>query len=384
MPQGPSGGQEPDKDAYTLLWVIAALFVIGAVIWYFFQVPLKSAIIATKRFEISLIARFVDNVEIRRAVYSLGLATPFNITAEYISIMSAFIGHYLIYPIAAVLGTMAIILLKGHTGMRFTRVHNMETLVHQEKDNYPQIAPVADLQLVEEDIDKGPWAMSMNPMQFARRHKLLKVELVADRKAIWKMEGTPKATVIAHRAHRVFASQLGPLWTGVASLPPHTKALYAAFLARIEHDTEACRDYLSELASGAARGTFVYSRTKDYLKKYGNSKVAQKCQQRHAYVLTLMASILLLARTDGVLASSEFLWIKPIDRRLWYVLNNVGRQVAAPEVGGIFSHWLAEKEMERPLSVPMVEEAVRALELAISQIVYIPEEGEKIPVASLH
>jgi intracellular multiplication protein IcmP len=203
--------------------------------------------------------------------------------------------------------------------------------------------------------------------------------MVADRKAVWKAEGVTKATVMRDKARQAFAAQLGPLWAGVDNLPPHTKAIYAAFLARAEHDTDSCRGYLQKLARSAAKGTIDYSDTDELLKKYEKCKGAKLAQSRHAYVLTVMASMLVLARVDGVLASSDFLWVKPIDRRLWYTLNCVGRQVAVPEVAGVFAHWLAEKEMARPLSVPMVDEAVNAFEIAISNTVYIPEEGEEIP-----
>ena len=57
----------------------------------------------------------------------------------------------------------------------------------------------------------------------------------------------------------------------------------------------------------------------------------------------LIASLLEMARIDGVLASAEFLWLKPVDRRMWYMLNCVGRQTAVAEIAGLFAHWQAEK-----------------------------------------
>jgi len=157
--------------------------------------------------------------------------------------------------------------------------------------------------------------------------------------------------------------------------------LYAVFLARLEHELDVAREYLAQLAASAAKGSIDYSQTDTLIKKYGNGKAAQLCMRKHAYVYTVMASMLELARVDGVLASADFLWLKPIDRRLWYVLNTVGRQVAPSEIAGIYAHWLAEKEMNRPLNVPMVQEAVKALDLALTNMVYVPEEGEQIPVA---
>ncbi|MBS0286302.1 MAG: type IVB secretion system coupling complex protein DotM/IcmP [Proteobacteria bacterium] len=386
MAQGGGGGQGEDKDTYAILWALAAIAVIGFVIWHFYSVQLTNWFIVIKKYETLAILFFIDNENLKTILQGLGIAAedPSSLTMNIASIYSTRIGEFLKYPICFLLLVMAIVMFKGHATMRFTKAYNMDTLAQQEKENYPQIAPVADLNLIAEDIDKGPWAMSQNPMQFAKAEKLLKVEMVGDHKAAWKSEGVAKATVIRELAYQAFANQLGPLWSGVNNLPPHTKAIYAAFLARTEHDTDACRALLGKLAKTAAKGQVDYSDTEEYLKKYGKSKAATKCQQKHAYVLTVMASMLLLARVDGVLPSADFLWLKPLDRKLWYVLNCVGRQVSVPEVAGVFAHWFAEKEMGRALTVPMVDEAVNALEKAIAMMVYIPDEDEKIPEASVN
>ncbi len=379
--QGGGGGGQGEDDSYSLLWILGSIFVIGGLIWWFYSEKLKYAFLMVKKYELLAISFFIHSENVKRGLEGVNMALGDQslLTMFYTNQISHFIGQFLMYPICFVLVILAVIMFKGTATMRFTKAYNMDTLMQQEKENYPQIAPIVGIDLMAEDISKGPWAMSQNPMQFARAENLLKVEMIADRKAAWKADGLTKATVIKEKAQQVFASQLGPLWSGVDNLPPHTKALYAVFLARAEHDTDACRGYLAKLSRSAAKGTIDYSDTEEFLKKYGKCKGAKLCQSRHAYVSTLMASMLVLARVDGVLASSDFLWVKPIDRRLWYTLNCVGRQVAVPEVGGVFAHWLAEKEMGRPLSVPMVDEAVKALELAVANMVYIPAEGEEIP-----
>ena len=74
-----------------------------------------------------------------------------------------------------------------------------------------------------------------------------------------------------------------------------------------------------------------------------------------------MMSMLEYARRNGVLPSSEFFWLRPVDRKLWYVLNNVGRNVAWTEVAGIYGHWLAEKVNEGPIMRPYVQKAIEAM-----------------------
>ncbi len=374
---GPEGG---DKNAYALLWMLAGFTGMVLATWYFFSQQLKMIFLWVRRSEASAIGFFTDNINV--ATQWLYQAYPEDVTQESVIKISQFIGEFLMVPAIGALLLMGLYLFKTHIGMRFTKKYSIDSLAKQEQGNWPQIAPVVNLDLVNMDIEKGPWAMAMNPMQFSRRYKLITVELIQDPKAPWRQEGIPKMTLLKDKAEQVFASQLGGFWTTSDDLNPYTKALYAVFLARLEHETDVAREYLGELAVSAAKGSIDYSQTNQLIKKYGNGKAAQLCRQKHAYVYTVMASMLELSRLDGVLASADFLWLKPVDRRLWYVLNTVGRQVAPSEIGGIFAHWLAEKEMNRPLSVPMVQEAVKALDLALMNMIYIPEEGEQLRFAT--
>jgi intracellular multiplication protein IcmP len=119
-----------------------------------------------------------------------------------------------------------------------------------------------------------------------------------------------------------------------------------------------------------------FSGVRELVAKYSQSKSLIWVLKRHAYRGTMLASLLEIARTDGVLATSEFLWLKPVDRQLWYMLNSVGRQTAFIEVSGLFAHWLAEKAFKCPLKTPMVREAVIGLQAAIESTLY-KQENEK-------
>lgn len=74
------------------------------------------------------------------------------------------------------------------------------------------------------------------------------------------------------------------------------------------------------------------------------------------------------------MAAAEFLWLKPVDRPLWFMLNNVGRRTAFTEVAGPMAHWLAEKVIGRKLIVPMVNQATTALVAALEEVVYNPDK----------
>lgn len=384
--QGGGGGGQGDQGHYTLLWVIAGTLTIGFLIWFFFDQYLLVAFSWVKKIEILAIQFIADNdltaswlawIETAQAMLDVGNKSAF--TLYNVGQLSEFTGYYLKFPAAIILGLCCFALYRGHSGVRYNKVYNMNTLADQEKGNWPQISPVIDLDLVEEDINNGPWAMAKNPMQFARANKIIELERIQDPKAQWRDEGVIMARLIRPKADRIFTSQLGPLFTSIKALPPHAKALLSIFACRTCHKADEAREYLKVLSVSAAKGEIDYSMTDEYIKKYvkGN-KAVQRCQERHAYVLTFMAEMLALARLDGVFASSDFLWLKPLDRRMWFMLNAVGRQVAVSEVAGPFAHWLAEKEMGRALNVPMIEEATNGLERALAQMIYIPEEGEEV------
>ncbi|MBM4222736.1 MAG: phosphoesterase [Gammaproteobacteria bacterium] len=254
--------------------------------------------------------------------------------------------------------------------LRYNKKYTMLDLAKQEQNNWKTIMPVVGLNLIEQDVLVGPWAMAMTPLQFVKKHELIKIETVADRKSPWKTEGVKKMILDKEKSYTVFLSQMGPLWSGEFDLPEHRRALFAVFLARIEHDQKGSQELINALAVSYTKGRPDFSLVKPLIQKHRQSKKAAECVQNHAYVYTVLASMLKMARLDGVLASADFLWLKPVDRELWYVLNTVGRQTPFAEVAGPFAHWKAEEEMGRPLFRPIIEEAVTALENALEKVVY--------------
>ncbi len=368
------GDPNQDKNSYAILWIIALIMGAGFLIWWFFAEQLKWAFIYVRKYEAMSVAFFTDKLD--PLIRSLDTAIPAEVTSEAVIFVSNEVGSYLMYPSIAILILLGLFMLKNHSFLKWHTAHNMNTLVRQEQNNWPQISPVVALDLVDIDVREGEWAMAQNPMQFAKKQKILEVEKGRDDKAIWKAEDTYTATLIKDKCQQVFINQMGPPWQGVDRLNPHTKALFSIFCARIEHEADEAREYIYELAKDAAKGEMKYSRTDEFLKKYGSAKAVKMVCSRHAYVYTLMASMIELSRVDGVFASADFLWLKPLDRKLWYMLNTVGRQTAPSEVAGPWAHWLAEKEMHRALSVPMVEQGIVALEQALTMMVYKPEDDE--------
>ena len=231
---------------------------------------------------------------------------------------------------------------------------------------YPQYSPILNKNLIDTDIDEGHWRMSEQPMFFCKKYGLLEE---------YPKDGRPAVKLIRQAAAEQFAVQMGPIWDSrVDTQPPYIQALFAAFAAKAERDSKACSKLLKQISQSSLSTNLDFTGTRELLRQHISSKIVGRAAGPHAYVITMMASMLEVARTDGVLATAEFLWLKAVDRRLWYMLNSVGRKTAFPEVGGPFAHWQVEKRLRRPLKVPMVETAVDAMEEAIAEVIYKPDE----------
>lgn len=375
--------QQQDNSLDMVFLIIGAMVGIG-LIWYFNHSAITQFIYKIKYYEIvamnfaisgwnslaswvHLPALVINNADIQQLA---GLIQSHRLSSSYKALEQTLIivGNYARFPFAVIMGILAVVVYFQNATLKFKNVFNMKTMKTIEQKNWPQIIPVVGLDLVKEDINKGPWAMAKTPMQFCKENNLL-VEK--------RVEGQPVTVdLLRGEAQQLFVLQLGPLWTKVEALPQHAKALFAVFAACANSDRASATTLLKAIDTSISQGQISFAGADELLAKHINSKVVTRVLQKHAYTLTIFLSMLELARTDGVLATSEFLWLKPLNRRLWYVLNTVGRQTPVPEVAGPYAHWLAEKKWGNALRTPMVEEAVKAMEIALSEIIYEPAEED--------
>jgi intracellular multiplication protein IcmP len=356
-PQQGGGGSGQHEGAMGLIWVIVGIFILLWGIWYFGHTELVRLFFHLKLFEISIIQFFVNVLsDTKQLILS---ADPHQVAFSTVAYVASNVGHYLRIPFVIILILMGIILYFKSTTVGFKQTYGMKSLLKNETQVWHYEAPILNLDLVNTDIDEGAWAMALTPMSFAKKYKLLKVKKRTGETHRLGSHEKVVATVLKNKASKVFARQLGRLWRGVEKLKPHEKALYAAFATKAARKADQAREFLAQVSQSAGRGKLDFSGADALLEKYKDYPAVVEVTGKHAYLFTIMASMLQLARSDGVLSSAEFLWLKPVDRRLWFILNAVGRQTTFAEVAGSFAHWKAEKEMGFALKTPMVEEAVQ-------------------------
>ncbi len=367
------GGQQGQPDnSMGILWIIGAAFIAGAGIWYGFKKNIVSFYLTLKLWEIALVSVFTHKLDDVRTI--IITTDPTKFTFHEVSLLGEAVGNYLRFPFVLIIVVLAFIIYYSNSTRSFKRAYDMTALAEAEKANWPQITPVLGLKLNKVALDKGPWAMSLTPMEFCKRYKLLdEFKAVPKEGSLQKDRNRIEVTLRRGKANKIFSMQVGALWPGLDKLPPHIRALFAAFAARNGGDTKAAADLLAQI-SASSQKKLNFSGADALCKKYQGLKAVQKVMEGHGYTLSVMASMLEIAREDGVQASADFLWLKPVDRRLWYMLNTVGRQTPFAEVAGPYAHWIAEKRLGRRLLVPMVEEATNALEQVLQEVVYRPDE----------
>lgn len=88
-------------------------------------------------------------------------------------------------------------------------------------------------------------------------------------------------------------------------------------------------------------------------------------------------ALLEYARTRGVVSCASFGWVKAFDRTTWYSLSQTGRSVCSVEAAGPWSHYHAEKAMEKTLSKPYLEMAIQGIRTEMVIEGWLNEKAEK-------
>ncbi|WP_133129389.1 type IVB secretion system coupling complex protein DotM/IcmP [Legionella yabuuchiae] len=368
--------QSSGDNSMAPVWIMVLIILTAFVVWQVGHQYIVSFVFHLNILQARLVNFFVGSQTLANEIYLMQTLDPKSVEWGQMVELARNVGNYVRYPIIVILAILAYVLYTSNVTLKFRKTYNMNMLRKQEQYNWPAIMPVVKENLVDVDINAGPWAMALSPMEFARKNQLLKKDDILLDKPIPGQEMT--AGLRKADAKRVFTMQLGPYWDGFERCPPHVRALAAVFLARINRDRDSATMILDSINKSYAQGKPDYNIANSVLRKYQNSEAAQHITARHAYLLTVMASLIQNARDDGVVPSSEFLWLKPVDRRLWYMLNCIGRQTPYVEVAGPFAHWKAEKAMGRRSLVPMIDEAIKALEIAIKEVKLTPKEMQEL------
>lgn len=368
--------QQKEGDSLDFLWVIGSIIVAIYATWYFGKNQIISTVSYVRLYELKAVKVIFDTLYIKSVSADLSSLIIFiqknigtdKISMEVFSQINHGVSNFIKYPLTIITCLLGASVYFGSATHKLRNTFDMFSLRNSEQNDWPQIKPILKYNLTKEKLDEGLWAMPMSPMHWCEKNNLLDIE---------EKNGKYNVKLRRGAAFKVLSLQLGAKWRGAQYLPPHLKALFAIFAAKMNEDRKGAEKLLDQIAASSSGDKFNFVGVDEVVNKYISTKKVARIISLHGYVTTVLASMLDEARSvGGVLASAEFLWLKPIDRRMWYMLNGVGRSTSFSEISGAFAHWLAEKKIGLPLHMPMVEEAINGLELALSEIIYKPEEEE--------
>ena len=368
--QSSSGGG--GDNSLAPVWITVLFMITLYVIWIYGHQHIVSFVLKLNIIQGKLVYLFIHDPQLAANIYIMQTIDPSMVTWNQMMALSSSGGDYIRYPVGLLLLIGASSLYFTNIKLKYCKPHDMKSLRKQEQQNWTAIMPIVKEDLANEDISKGPWAMALSPIEFARRYQLLKKDDVILEAPVPGMEMT--AGIRRGDAKRVFTLQLGPYFGGFDSCQPHVKALAAIFMARMNRDRSSATLIVDTINKTWTAGKPNYAVAFPILKKYQGTELVQEAISKHAYLLTVMSALIEAARKDGVVPCADILWLKPTDRRLWYMLNCVGRQTPFVEVGGPFAHWRAEQALGRPSKVPMIDEAIVALEIGVKEVKLPPKE----------
>lgn len=225
-------------------------------------------------------------------------------------------------------------------------VYTIQRLLEVQSQNFSAVAPV--LHLGNENAPE--WASSIHPEEWVAEHGLV-----------------VGGELDVERTRELLVAQLGKPLSKLGQLSPAERALFAVFGLRVFFkDTEAARKLIDALNYSASNHQSKpdFTLADAEFKRCAQNPLAKTWLQKHRYARSLLMGLLIAARETGILASAEFIWLKPTDRALWYPLNTAGRKAPMMESAGVFNHMQSEEvawENGCVLVAPHVEDAIKGL-----------------------
>lgn len=357
-----NSGPGPDKGDNNELLLIVGIVAVCFILWSAFHAKFAALILGIKGSEAALIGLFTDDIDALKVW--IKRVDRKSVELGQLMDVSSILGSYIRWVSVPFLIGLGVWLMRKSPTERFRRKFTDVTLPKAEADLYPWMRISTKMDFSGMDVEKGNWAMAKTERQFVRLHKLRMDNGDLDRE----------------KTEVVFIKQLGPLFLGYKSMKPHARALMALFACRITKDFRTGDKLLIQLAKSASDGKLDYAGVEELAAKCLEHKKVVRIMARHAYERTMLMSMLEESRGGprgkDYLPPNWFLWLKGVDRGLWYALSDVGRQTPHPESAGVFGHWLAEKVRGKRLEMPFVKNAAEGLFLELAKFTNDDSEQE--------
>jgi intracellular multiplication protein IcmP len=370
--------------------------------------PFKSIIAKSNFYTLYFMNFVLHSSDISGTISNLRQVKSINdFSWEDIWTLTWFTGSYLRWIIIPPFLIWLVAMWRKDPIFKYRRQMNIMSLLEKNARIFFSVRPLVGENLLSEKSYKGNWRPFINPFNYALENNLFSMEgksvkevkkylatlfkkrVNMDERLVGDYENP---TLDEARAEELFKRQLGEriwehdrrpetkkdIWGMLMKMPKHKRALATVLLCHYvaERDLKKEGDALLEQFADsyyteklkkkkkkkvwsvdALNVEGVDDKLREILKTYDFDMVIIPFLF-HAWSHTLLISLFSQVKT---ITSADFIWVKPVDRELWYVLNNVGRKTYGSEGAGAFAHFQVEVGLGRPLTSPDVDSAVAGL-----------------------
>lgn len=267
-----------------------------------------------------------------------------------------------------------------HPVLKLRTRHNTYTLMHIQAKNNPCILPVVlfeDNWRAKKMERPASLARSMTPAEWCEKHKLI---ITVGNEIRLNIEKT-KALLF---------KQLGGKLEDMKNVPDYYKALVVIFSTRIlgTSSPKDAKKIIARTVNSRKEAQKMFDQInrsckpniEDYKKSFDFSRVASKYDtimrhvtiqgilKKHSFYKTFIMGLLFEARADGKIPCSQFLWLKLIDRPLFYAIQGVTPVHLArgfSEAAAPFAQFWAENcaiDYDQILQKAYINKAIPAIE----------------------
>jgi intracellular multiplication protein IcmP len=399
-----TSGNAPRPEAeptWTMFLLLIMLSLFCWAVWYFLKPQFLEFLRYLRLFELWVIGLFTDrtaacyawlrqaprgeivptvgNAELARNCFGAGYVDSlpsdqaqnyFNLSASSIGAIGHLTARYIRIPVAIACVGVAVYAIFFSPRNKFKTRHTLESFIKVQAKVWSVIAPIVDFKPADHSAripgqmvpDQLPlFAEALSPEEWIAWHRIPVTNGIPDREA----------------TRRAFIQQLGPRWQGIEGQPPYIRALFATFALKGTQKREESDDLLGQISTcwtlegGFKMPVDLAGKIERIVHDQATGGEAARMAAQYAYRTTAMLGTLKWARSmGGVLASAQFLWLRAVDRGLWYPFNNLGRRSFHVEGSGAIAHFMAEESAKKPLLIPRVDTAI----VALNQFLAEPEK----------
>jgi intracellular multiplication protein IcmP len=379
MRPGSYRGAFASTDDYTLFSLAAIVIGLGFggfLLWQFHHGAVCAVAMRLGHWEMAFAGQFTDRFALANS--QVLAANPELVTFRQIAGLWRDIGLFFRVPAALLVSALGVLCFARAAPSRFCRALDLDGLIREQAKQFGCIAAFVGrrLSLVAPRTTGAP-----RPADPALN--------VQEWVACWATDKNGGFDEVPARLE--LGRQLGPLWRGPDRAPPPVRCMLAVLALHAAQKRREALDLIAALARSLAIRSkedhhgpetalsfpaVLVERADHWIADPDVGAPALALAARHGFTTPYLMTLLTEARLrGGVLAPGQFVWLKLVDRRLWYALHSLGfpldgGRYSHPnpriETLGVRAHWAAETAVGERILIPAIDQAVAAIRTTLS------------------